>query len=323
MISFSRKELGRRMRLKIRSFTKKRPFGVELELLASGITQNQIRSVISKLDAKHSVEVTGWAASNGSQWHVKTDSTCGLEVASYKGKGARGIINIARIADAVRNAGAKVDEKCGLHIHVEARDFNVHQMSSLYAHWMKIENIICQSLPKHRVNNIYCKLCSAQKITALGLKSPSNFWGEVCPTKITHDARRKSLNICNYALNPNKRTVEFRMPEGTFEPESIKNWIRFLVNFVHSIKKKPFPSNVTAVGLRDSLSILGLAHNGEPFYVLSSGLLVTKEWFLHRILQHTTNKALCQESIEELNKMWHPLKKYEIDEKCEEYLEIV
>jgi len=309
------------MRIKVQSFTRKRAFGIELEMLTSGVTQTQLRNVITKADSKHPVHVTGWQQSQGnSYWHVKTDSTCGYEVASYKAKGAKDVMNIAKIAGAIQSLGAKVDNSCGLHIHVETTDFNVNEMASLIANWIKMENIICEAVPVHRANNIYCKTYSTA-IPLKNLENPVSFWTHICPTSFSHEARRKSLNVCNYAFNPGKRTVEFRMPEGTLDFHEIKNWTRLLVNFVHFIKKVPFPGNVQSANLQQVLQLLGLTCD-EPFLILSAGLHETKEWFLHRILRYARSQSLCFEAVAALNKMWEPLKRYEINENCEEYAEL-
>jgi hypothetical protein len=312
------------MSIKVRSFTKKRHFGVELELLTSGVTQNRLRDIIAETDGKHPIQVSGWQATqNNGFWHVKTDSTCGYEVASYKARGFRDVVTICKVAEALHNADVKIDRKCGLHLHVEVRDFNVNQMAALVAYWLKIEPVIFYALPDYRRNNIYCRSCrEGLVVPAKALSQVNSFWTAVCPTGISHVFRRKTLNICNYVFNPGRMTVEFRMPESTFDPYEVKNWIRFLVNFVHFVKKQPYPGNIEIASLAEMLQIVGLAGDGI-FYILSSGLVETKQWILQRIISYSPEKSISRQAMDLLNKMWNPIKRFEMNENCEQYVEFV
>lgn len=312
------------MNVQFVTFTKKRSYGAELEIIENGLSQAKIRDVIATVDKKREIRVTGWQGSpNNAYWHVKTDSSCGLEVASYVAKGYKDLINFGKVATALYDAGARVNEKCGLHVHVDVRDFPQTQVACLVADWMKIENVIANMLPEHRVNNKYCKMLSKHFTIEYLSPNPETFWQAVRPYNYGDNDRRVALNICNYArslgsYHANKSTVELRLPEGTLDAFDVKNWIRLFVRFVDFHKKRAWPKNYDKVDVAEALEILGL-HSDN--FILSSGLRDTKDWFLRRILQHTRQKKLSKQAIDLLNFMWSPLRNFELSSSGEEYLE--
>jgi hypothetical protein len=218
------------------NFPEKRAFGVELEVCDTGVNKGTLSKVIRKTDKLHSVFVSGWNPTyETTKWHVKNDSSCGLEVASYKSKGIGDLLNIAAVAEAIQEAGGVVNEKCGMHVHVDVSDFSPTQVATVIAFWIKIEKVIANMLPSHRVNNKYCKFLThylSKKIKQFNSNS-SAFWQLVKPdlSGNYNKQRRVSLNVWNYAyanhfsLNTRK-TLEFRMPEGTLDSKEIKNWLR-------------------------------------------------------------------------------------------------
>src|SRR5690349_3109756 len=95
-----------------------RKFGVELEVNKS-VTKKKLGDIIAAqgilCDRSEEVRVTsgvaGWEESRKNDyWHVKYDSTCGWEVASFIAHGDADIDYIASTADCLSLWGAKTDE---------------------------------------------------------------------------------------------------------------------------------------------------------------------------------------------------------------------
>ena len=315
------------MAVKYITFPTKRAYGVELELSSYGIGKKEIAKAISKTDTEHEVYVSGWdQTEDNDYWHVKDDSSCGWEIASYKSKGVKDLVNIAKVTDSVAAAGGVVSTKCGLHLHVEVEDFNNAQMATLMAIWMKIEWVVANSIPLHRAKNKYCRLMNVfhKNHRNKDLQNAQTFWDVIKPNLYgNYDRfRRVAVNIWNYTANDGKPTVEFRFPEGTLNSNEVKNWIRLLVRLVDFTKTHSFPSNNNKVSLPETLKFLGLAGSAD-FFLLSHGMRDTKEWFLHRVLKYSRVKKLCQEAVDELNAMWGPQKAFELSEDGTFYTESV
>jgi len=286
-------------------FSTGRAFGVEMEVNKK-LSLEQLTAIVKKADPK-----TECMSSNQYQqdygndyWHVKFDRSCGekindggWEVASYKASGAEDLVKISQMAASLREAGAEVNNNCGFHVHVEIADFNTSQAATIVANWMRIERMMQEILPKHRRNNVYCRLLTDRFRIGTEEHTPTTFWAMVRPHSFDNTERRVALNLCNFALSaPNRRTIELRTPEGTLIEKDVKNWTRLFIHFVNDCKKREFPRTLNpCVDLHEAVSVLGL-HNEEPFYILSKGLYETKIWFLRRIVKYSSVKKLVQEA---------------------------
>jgi hypothetical protein len=309
-------------------FATKRCFGVELET-SPNISRQEIKRLIASVSPERQIQVSDWAQSiDNTYWHIKHDSTCGeqghlkpdygWEVASYKAKGHLDISHIAKVADFLREKGLKVNDNCGLHIHVELKDFDVKQTAILMAYWYKIEHVICCMVPSRRVNNKHCRLWTkSRKLSIQGQYSPEEMWGLLKPTNYQdhgNSQKRMTLNLVNYAATiaeyKNRKTIELRLPEGTLVGEDIANWIKMFVHFVMINKKKEMPANLLPVkSLDEFFEIVGL-YDPNVFYLLSTGLRKTKMWILKRILESdwagAKQKKLQEEARDKLQMLMEP-----------------
>jgi hypothetical protein len=300
-------------------FPEKRAFGVELEVRNKIITKSILSQTIKQIDKVHPVFVSGWNPTHETtRWHVKDDSSCGWEVASYKSIGINDLLNIASVADAIKKAGGVVDEKCGMHVHIDVSDFTDMQVATTIALWIKIEKTIANMLPSHRVKNKYCKFLThylAKSIKAFKLKPYSSyvFWLLVKPDLYGdyNKQRRVSLNVWNYVYETRK-TLEFRMPEGTLDSNDIKNWVRLLLHFVNNCKNQEFPSSIDFVNVQQTLQLLGLSSYNKRCIILSKGMHDAKNWFLCRLLKYGQTKRIRNEAIKALNVMWAPIKTFQL-----------
>ncbi len=321
------------MKVQYRSFSTRRPFGVEGEYTRFGITREAMADILTIKDPSRSVIITEYGLSSGDGWHVKTDSTCGWEVASYKGRGVADLVNISSCFEAVAAQGGYINSDCGLHIHVDVSDFTECEVARVVAHWIRIEPVVFSIVPKSRKENIYCKRLRRKFIRCIGKRtSPwkeSDFYQKVKPFDYeSKKERRVSLNICNFEKSLveqdfDRKTLELRLPEMTSKGDDIKNWIRFFVTFVENTSKISIPCDMSSVGLSKTLYLAGLhAGDGEGL-LLSDGLFRTKEWFLYRVLKYAKNKKLCTDAITMLNSMWYPLRKYQLDKRSGVFTETI
>jgi len=330
-----------------RGFDSKRRFGVELEV-SNTVPKSFLQDVI-QCYTKKEIKSASWAQSkNNDYWHIKTDATCGIlgkyydkgwEIASYVGSGDADIQHIAEVAGGLKQAGVEVNDNCGLHVHVEVKDFDQTQMGVLIAHYLKWEWMLLNMVPERRQKNYFCRpllrefirkgrlwvslvtgftaseerqyVCvPAEKI------SPLTIWGFYCPHNLEpheNPCRYRSVNLVNYAtslVNPiyNRRTVEFRLPEGTLSKTDVANWIRLFVNFVDwcaASERVAIPLDIC--DMNESLWHMGLGHNDETFYIFDKTLFDLKTWVLKRYIKHGYCEARAKEI---LNEMWNPEKEF-------------
>ena len=251
----------------MRKFSIKRPFGVELEVSNLGrppgteidfqISFDYVRDIVKTNTPRKVIAMNEWSQSvNNNYWHVKYDATCGelgkgtghprgWEVASFKASGYDDLLHIANMANILHTMGVRVNDHCGLHVHVDISDFTICQAAVLVARWIKAEYWMKQAVPKNRRRNKYCKfLTSKKKYDSSYQYTPEEFWYKIRPTNFCphENAQKKvTLNMVNYAefkaagvYSTGRPTVELRLPEGTLNGQDIINWVVLFLYFVES-----------------------------------------------------------------------------------------
>lgn len=328
------------------SFKTQRKFGCELEVTAH-LDKHKLRDLIANIDQNHHIKISEYNEKDygNSHWTVKRDGSCkdadfkyGFEIASFVGATVDDITLINNVVTKLQQSNVKVNDNCSVHVHVEVTDFSKLQIAKMVAIWMKIEKIMLQTVPERRRKSIYCvplrkhhKAIAPDKISFTCKEDRIKLFSKIRPNKYDDIDRRVNFNICNVcsgldAENKNynvyglfekakqkkRMTVELRMPEGSVDPQNVTNWIKLFVRFVNLSKKRNFPSDLSCLGLEDTLRFLGLHESkGTPF-ILSRGLWNLKVWFLQRILTFTDDNKLREEALMMLDYISNPNKK-EID----------
>ena len=124
------------------------------------------------------------------------------------------------------------DESCGIHIHMNALDFNFTEIQSLLMIMSRLQGYIYRGLPSNRTDNTYCKEIpmSPRKISRMrSLSHLVNEYYKGANTNLTdnkyNDARYFGTNIhARFYLG----TIEFRYHEGSVYSRPIQEWIQFL-----------------------------------------------------------------------------------------------
>jgi hypothetical protein len=337
------------MRQLIYNELSKRRFGVEIEV-SNNVTKQQIGQAIQEYEITYknpshkrmrSVRVTtglaGWAQTRkNSYWHVKYDSTCGplgknidsgWEIASYIGSGIGDIDHISRLARFLNNFGLETNLNCGLHIHIEVKDFSSIEIGILLARWLKVEELLIKICHSSRKQNEYCKslrsVLEQRKKTGSFMKliddsfngtnyigSPLDLWAILHPLDLgVHNNQEKkvTLNTVGFAIsqfNPDysRPTIELRLPESLLDEKHVKNWIRLILNFVETSKvSNKCPRCLTpSLNLSEILSYLGLSDD-NGFMILEHELLSTKVWFLNKIIECSNDQNLIRQAKKHLN----------------------
>jgi len=120
---------------------------ISAEIEVAGIKKNRrlVESVVSK-----------W---RGNIVYDGTLPAAGFEINTAPAGGDLYIRQITEICDSLAEAGAKVDERCGLHVHIDARDFNYNDLYRLIKIYAAIEPTLYSMTPSHRHRSEYAIGC--------------------------------------------------------------------------------------------------------------------------------------------------------------------
>jgi hypothetical protein len=208
--------------------------------------------------SKSFAKIKEWAR----RWHasVHSDGSCGWECVTTPAGGLKLEQQINDLASSMAAAEATVDNRCGVHVHVDARDLRLAHMRNLCQLYYAVEPMLYVIGGEKRVAVDYCKPNGMR----LGNAVVSNkdwhtrmfgaiYWMEsglttrdrVRQFMNSHPAKKAGsryvgMNLCPWvAGRAGKRTdttVEFRLHEGTMDFVRLKMWAQICVALVDFAK---------------------------------------------------------------------------------------
>ena len=104
------------------------------------------------------------------QWRAghHSDGSCGWEVVTAPIAGPHIEACVRALADGFRRAGAVADERCGVHVHVDAKDLMWQDMFRLLWVYARVEPLLYVIAGQQRLTNTYCKPAGRAFLTAMG-----------------------------------------------------------------------------------------------------------------------------------------------------------
>ena len=204
-----------------------RKFGIELEVFG-----------ISRRDAYDLIYMNGFP-----DWKTDYDhSICGCDTptCSRKCKTAeivspileseKDLEKVEKMCALLVANGAKVNNSCGFHVHVDARPLNAKQVELIYRRYAAYERAIDLFHPVDRRDstNNYC--LSIKPIVAMMnednivLKTKK----EVTQLGLDKYYKLNLISISKYG------SLEFRQHKGTLDFNEIQHWIRFCQEFMEA-----------------------------------------------------------------------------------------
>lgn len=201
----------------------------------------------------------GWCQ----EWEgaVVTDGSCGLEVVTPPISGDNIRKCLTEVGMALRDA--TVDDSCGVHVHVDARDLTWDNMFLLLRAWAKVEGLMYVIGGQQRLKNTYCIPCGLEYAEAAEDRNKGevlsiaydkqdtigggrNYVKHQKPSK-KDGGRYKSLNICPWLSGRRDRnrffglkkdtTVEFRLHRNTHSSERLIGWAQLCAELVEWCSK--------------------------------------------------------------------------------------
>lgn len=213
-----------------------RYLGIEIECVLPGrISTSEYQAL-----------ATRWGAGITSDGSIRADSGQGVEHVTAPARGDAFVTQVNETCAALHSYGAEVNKSCGLHVHVDARDYTTRDVLALARLYSRVEKTLYTLVSKARKTNTFSepwgdKLTDARHTTE-GVLSPMDDTQPIT-------AREKALDIATYGdeahakrcksqrykdhsryhgLNFNAlachSTVEFRLHHGTTNATKIIMW---------------------------------------------------------------------------------------------------
>lgn len=203
--------------------TMTRKFGIEIELV--GTTEEAAKQKFIEYGIP--VDLQRYNHVTATSWKIVPDGSLtpgGFEVVSPILEGEAGIAEVRKVAKLLVEAGAKVDNSCGFHVHVNARDLSVDSIVNTAARYNKFEDDINKFMPKSRHESRWCRpvseIFNCYDIPYL-LRQGTRVFGSI--------NRYHKINLAAYARHG---TIEFRQHAGTVNATKMEQWVRFCLEFV-------------------------------------------------------------------------------------------
>lgn len=218
---------------------------------------------------------------DGRRWKCMSDAS----IRSNNGKAAEVVTPILKgtadlemaqeVIRAVREAGAKVNPSCGIHIHIGVGTWELRQIQNLAKLVFSNEDLLVAALQvqQQRLDR-YCQKITPERIQALSrartMEELNQAWYGYRNTNPTHydGTRYHGLNLHNIWF---RGTVEFRYFEATLHAGKIKAYVHFALALAAKAKgarsaqakRRPFNQASAKYDFRCWLLRLGLI--GDEF----------------------------------------------------------
>lgn len=140
------------------------------------------------------------------------------------------ITTLQDIVRLIRKKGGKVNETCGIHVHVGAEQFDAKHLRFLCNMIYSKQDILYKSIAIVEDRKRYCDLLSNKFIAKLNIKKPktmnefANIWYETSTGSRNakyNSSRYKILNLHNL-LSGRQNTVEYRFFNSTLHAGKVK-----------------------------------------------------------------------------------------------------
>ena len=215
-----------------------RYWGLEVET-HSNLDIADVAARMRQRNLNVSVNANRYFKSDGRQWDVKRDGSCGYEFASPKLRGEAGIFDAKIAVEKIHEVcPMAVNSKCGLHVTIDVADHTFTDLRRLVVGYLKAQEHFYGQCNESRQQNTYC------------LRNPVNLEQAIHCKSSTSDLiaavdgknRYHGLNLTRLQ---ELSVVEFRMMESTVAVRKVGSWIRACVGFVDGLKS----SNITFVSV--------------------------------------------------------------------------
>jgi hypothetical protein len=194
---------------------------------------------------------------------VQDGSIDGFEINTAPACGDVLIDQLTALSDALRQGGITTDRACGLHIHLDARDFGYQDIQRLVITYSVLEPVLYAIVHPSRATNDYCLPCGDTYVDRIinGVKPDTKSLKRAVVTTTYGEARddralqsafhgSRSAHYGSgatraryYALNLHswfmRGTIECRMHHGTVKAGTMISWAQLWLSIMDWVLKTP------------------------------------------------------------------------------------
>lgn len=224
-----------------RGYLHGRPF-----LAAKGEPNGRLVGI--EVETNTGVRLNGWL----DKWRgaIHEDGSCGWEAVTTPLGGKHIEACMKDLAKAMRHEHASADDRCGVHVHVDARDIRWHDMRRLLRAYSLVEPVMYLLAGQHRTSQHYCMPCGKKYADACEAEDFKTAIMAVAykyhPERVRAYARErpdkkdggryKGLNIIPWLTGRRKHapdtTVEFRMHRNSLDGRRLAWWAKVCAELV-------------------------------------------------------------------------------------------
>lgn len=205
-----------------------RHFGCEIEMSTPfEDCKKIITPIIKKIYGPRSIkseEAHCDTIGNYKYWHLKEEPSSESElctpISTWKNIG-----NIQNVIKQIQKTKIKITRNDSVHVHVQANDVDPRNILSA---WLFYESTIKKCFPKHRRINENCPGLIKEK------GKHKNIAYFLINAILESESHKSIISFHNYE---ERKTVEFRISEGSLDQNHIRNWILFCLTFINTSKK--------------------------------------------------------------------------------------
>lgn len=171
------------------------------------------------------------SAANNTVFASKEDGSLynqGVEFCSPILQGDAGLSELANILQICNDNGAEVDNECGLHVHIDLRDFNKQEFVRLFYILRKVESVTRLLVTEERNSNHFCS-ASLSQVRTDDRRGFDERIMDYCESMQRYSAY-------NFSAYYDHGTVEIRLHHGTLNYEEIRNWVLLHLSIVDFAK---------------------------------------------------------------------------------------
>lgn len=188
----------------------------------------------------------------------------GIEFCSPILQGDAGLAELADILQVCNDNGAEIDHKCGLHVHIDLRDFNKQELVRLFYILRKVEHVTRLLVTEERGENEFCCATLGQIRT----HNRNGFDDRV----MEHCEDMQRYSAYNFLSYYDHKTVEVRLHHGTLNYEEIRNWVLLhlaIVDYAKNNDTTTFQSlqDMNLAGTFEMMKNIGVQPEVIDYYV--------------------------------------------------------
>lgn len=221
-------------------------FGVEIEMGFG--TGCNFDTIITKLREAH-IPITDSRNTHigfsNDRWTLKRDGSIsrGAEIVSppLNFENQDDLLQVRQVVDCLRNAGATVDKRAGIHVHVDASDLSAHKLANIVRFVYKFEDVLIRiassgwrQIREYALNQYaqLMPLTMVKKMTKVrDGEALSDAWGNY--ESVFSRSRYHMVNLESWWV---RGTVEFRIFNSSMNPDRVLAYIALSVAIVRDAR---------------------------------------------------------------------------------------